>query len=87
MNDMTDQTLLLDELAEITAAYANEEVTPEQERRGQELVNLADAAPAMLEALELCVDGAVRPRPARRRHPVDFSPSCRPRCHCPSDAA
>lgn len=51
---MTD-TLLLDELAEINAAYANEEVTPEQEKRGQELVHLADAAPDMLATLEKAV--------------------------------
>lgn len=42
---------LLDELAEIDAALAEGEATPEQEKRGLELVTLADAAPRMLSAL------------------------------------
>lgn len=42
---------LLEELAEIDAAHAEGEATPEQEKRGQELVRLADAAPQMLSAL------------------------------------
>ena len=49
---MTKQLTLLDELQQIDDALLNGEATEEQERRGQELVALADAAPAMLLALE-----------------------------------
>jgi hypothetical protein len=42
---------LLEELAEIDAALTEGEATPEHEKRGQELVRLADAAPRMLSAL------------------------------------
>ena len=49
---MTTQLTLLGELAQIDDALLNGEPTEEQERRGQELVALADAAPAMLLALE-----------------------------------
>jgi hypothetical protein len=43
---------LLEELAEIDAALTNGEATAEQERRGQEIVTLADASPQMLYALK-----------------------------------
>lgn len=42
---------LLEELAEIDAALTEGEATPQQEKRGLELVTLAEAAPRMLSAL------------------------------------
>jgi hypothetical protein len=45
---------LLEELAEIDAAYAEGDATPEQESRGHEIVTLANAAPELLTALKLC---------------------------------
>jgi hypothetical protein len=44
---------LLEELAEIDAALTEGEATPEQEKRGQEIVTLADAAQELLETLQL----------------------------------
>ena len=49
---MTKTLSLLDELEQIDDALLNSEPTEEQERRGQQLVTLANAAPAMLLALE-----------------------------------
>jgi hypothetical protein len=43
---------LLEELEKIDAALMEGEGTPEQEKRGQELVTLADAAPMMLATLD-----------------------------------
>ena len=45
---------LLEELAEIDAAYADGEITPEQEKRGLEIMTLANAATELLAALKLC---------------------------------
>jgi len=41
---------LLDELEELDKALTEGDATPEQEKRGLELVTLADAAPALLSA-------------------------------------
>ena len=43
---------LLDELEEIDKAMTEGDATPEQEKRGQELVTLADAAQDLLDALK-----------------------------------
>jgi hypothetical protein len=57
-NPLTDQQFpisqqtLLEKLAEIDAALAEGDATPDQEKRGQELVTLANAAPELLEALD-----------------------------------
>jgi hypothetical protein len=47
---------LLDELEEIDLALTEGEATPKQEKRGQELVHLANAAPALLAAFGLIAD-------------------------------
>ena len=44
---------LLDELEEIDTALADGEATPEQEKRGQEIVTMANASPQMLYALQV----------------------------------
>ena len=43
---------LLEELATIDAALLDDDATAEQEARGQELVQMADAAPKLFEALQ-----------------------------------
>jgi len=48
----TSKQTLLEELAEIDAAYAEGEVTPEQEKRGAEIVSLANAAHELLGTLK-----------------------------------
>ena len=52
--DSLPKRTLLEELAEIDAAYAEGETTPEQESRGQEIVALANAAPRLLASLKDC---------------------------------
>jgi len=51
----TPQQTLLDELEAIDHALLDGTATEEQERRGQEIVNLADAAPDLLDALAACI--------------------------------
>ena len=43
---------LLDELEEIDLAMTEGDATPEQEKRGQEIVAMANASPQMLYALK-----------------------------------
>jgi len=47
---------LLEELATIDAALLDDDATDQQEKRGQELVALANAAPGLLEAAILAED-------------------------------
>ncbi len=47
---------LLEELATIDAALLDDDATDQQEKRGQELLALANAAPAMLLSLEAAED-------------------------------
>ena len=51
----TPQQTLLDELETIDAAMLDGTATEEQERRGQEIVALADAWPELLDALAACI--------------------------------
>jgi hypothetical protein len=51
----TTQRTLLEELEAIDRALLDGTATRKQEKRGQEIVNLADAAPDMQQALERCI--------------------------------
>ena len=51
----TPQQTLLDELEAIDAALLEGTATGEQERRGQEIVALTNAAPELLDALAACI--------------------------------
>ena len=63
--DSLPKRTLLEELAEIDAAYAEGATTPEHELRGQEIVALANAAPRLLASLKdllgdrPCVQGGI----------------------------